>query len=168
MPQGDNVQVAIVERRPIATNYGSAVVAMGGLGQAVRIYAVHYHLDYFKTEETFYFAAALSSNPLHEITPPDDQDLFYEDEALYGFVSYVHSPYVAVGAGEAYGLSDHYKSQIIPLYGIIRPRRQVLCWYHLASSAQSRIRAEIYYEPITLGKNDLETLDRKFGKYRRT
>lgn len=165
MRHGDNVQVAIKEFRSEAVTYNSMIIEFGALGQAVKLKAVHWHIDFATSTTNNYLAMALSSNPRHDLNPPGDQDLFFEDESLYGFGSFVYNQ---AAAGSDYARMVTFYSIIIPLYGLIRPRRQRIVWYHLASGIQIRLRAEIYYEAIELDRVTLETLDRKYGKYRRT
>lgn len=161
-----NVQVATVEERYFSPVYAGLPISFGAVGQAVKLHAVHYSFDFFVASASLYVTCALSTNPQHELNPPGDQDLFYQDEALYGFASLL---YGQSRDGINWGLSASIPATIvIPLYGIIRPRRQVLVFYFLHSGQYIRIRTEVYYEPITLDRVSLDALDRKYGKYRRT
>lgn len=170
MRQGDNVHMVTVWARPASPEYGSRVIEFGARGNAVRLLAVHYSSDFFQANSSAYLSCALSEDPRHEVTPPSTQELFHENaKALYGKYNWIHAQVIDAGAGEAYGVTGMLQTAVIPLYGIIRPRRQIFVYYWLHSTGpQTRLIAEVYYEPVSLDRTTLDTLDRKYGKYRRT
>jgi len=163
LPDG-RIEVATLYERPTSPVFGSIPLVMGAEGQAVAIEAVHYSIDFMDEAFNAYLAIALSSNPAHELIPPATIDDMHSNKALYGFSS-MFRPFDLVSQGASSTLVN---SRIIPLYGVIRPRRQILVYYWLHQSHQTRIRVEVFYQVVSLTINELDTLDRKYGKYRRT
>lgn len=162
----DDIEVAVSYWRTGASpTYESKPIEMGARGEVVSILGVHYSLDYLVSGVLGYRYIALSSNPGHELTPPSTQDLFFGDKAFYAFASFIN---VFKVTGDHYGLNDHFFSIFVPLYGMVRPRRQIICIGNLVGNEQFRLRTEVYYRPVHLGQPDLVTINRKFGKYRRS
>ena len=165
MQVGDKIEVACVYSRITSPAYSSMPFELGGRGNAVKLYGISYHIDYFVVASTCYLYFALSSNPTHELTPPGNEDIFWADQALYGFAAKSMSS--QFGAAD-YGAAAVLQSQYVPLYGIIRPRRIIFVAITLHLNYSIRTRAELYYEPVELGGIELDTLNRKYGRYRRT
>lgn len=154
MPAEGKPQVMTFSRNVTSPNFGSAPIEMGAKGFAVELFAAHYFVE--NAVGAFNSHFALSSNPEHELTPPPTTNDFLSDPAIYG-----HS------GSEIASTFLTSMTRIIPLYGIIRPRRQILVWVWDTATATNFIRAEIYYRLIELGKTELDTLNLKYGKYRR-
>lgn len=160
-----DIEVAIAAARFTSPDYTSMVFNLGGRGNAVKLHGIHYTIDYFVVGSPCYLAFALSSNPAHELTPPPTQGDVWEDPALYGLGSFLYS---SDFGGTDFGAAVAFRNIVIPLYGLIRPRRIIMVCQILHSNYDIRVRGELYYEPITLDTISLDTLDRKYGKYRRT
>lgn len=146
----------------IAVGVGSMPVEMGARGEAVELLGIHTSITQVFDISGFYLATALSSNPAWYPTPPivTTQGLL-EDKSVYGVGVILGQTITTVGA-KAFTLP------IIPLYGIVRPRRQILVWSFQLSGGPVTFRVEIYYRPVKLGKEDLDSLNLKYGKYRRS
>lgn len=164
MPEEGNVQVAIKGFQTTTAgtfDSGAVIIELGARGQAVEMIALHHTLGIILTSLGQYNLVGLSTNPEHELAPPEGVDLFLKDSAVYGVSNFSYN-----GVGTNFARSE--RTNIIPLYGLIRPRRQVLVWLcGNTDEIPTDIRVEIYYRPIELNKVDLDALNLKYGKYRR-
>ncbi len=164
MPDEGKVQIV---RRSLVIPTGarpiSTPVEMGAKGEAVELLGIHTSLFNFSSLDTFTLITALSFNPSHEQLTPTDRIAMIADPALYGTSLSFKSEDLTVEGGRVY----EQNTQIIPLYGLVRPRRQILVVLYTSIGATGHIRIEIYYRPIRLSKVDLDSLNLKFGKYRR-
>ena len=161
MPREGNVQVVVVPVSAAANASGSAVVEIGARGEAVEILGIHFGIEQFVSNATQVLHIGLSTNPSHELTPPVSTTAFLTDKAIYGSMDLSNAEVVgAAGIWQA-----TVSTNVIPLYGIIRPRRQILVWRMEGPGVP--IRSEIYYRPLNLNKTDLDALNLKYGKYRR-
>lgn len=162
MPAEDNVQVVSRAIVTEATDNNSLVIDVGARGQAVELLAIHYNFRQFNANETQYLLIALSSNPEHELVIPATAALFLSDASSYGFLALNHLE--TVGAAGVWQVL--LPVIVVPLYGLVRPRRQILMWRFAGDSSLS-LRADIYYRPVSLNKTELDSLNLKYGKYRR-
>lgn len=141
-------------------------IEVGGRGEVAELWGVHYsHFDLFPVTYVEGFAFhGLSTNPeLLEAAPLAAMDHwdFAADHSIYGRYMWRHR---AQGVGGTSALID---TSIIPLYGLVRPRRQV--WVIVTISFDGIDAAmELYYRPIRLAQDDQDAIDRKYGKYRRS
>ena len=166
MPQDVN-EVEVLTAWAVEPSPGGGAVPLefGAHGNAIKLLAVHYTLQNIFSGMPGQISVAISSNPAHDPNPLLGVDYLNEQKSLYGFF---RRDWELIIAGEAYGFMSMYSTEIVPLYGLIRPRRQLLVWLFQNLTATINIRADIYYEPVILGKIQLDTLNRRFGKYRRT
>lgn len=157
----DDVQVAVVHERPESSDFGSKIIEMGGgEGNVVELIAVHWHIE-LVNGAIMWQSLALSSNPEHLLTPPADIASNQLDVALYGRA-------VWIGRTDAVGESWVAGTIVVPLYGIIRPRKQIMVWGIIASTSVVGLTGEIYYRPVVLAQRDRDSINRKYGKYRRS
>ncbi|KKL81201.1 hypothetical protein LCGC14_1997140 [marine sediment metagenome] len=164
MPAEGEIQVANVHVGGLTSTGGAAFpFEAGARGEAVRLLAVHYSYQPFPANGSYLIFAGLSSNPETSTAPPASFLAFLADKAIYGASAY--SINEVVGAAGVWQVRT--STQVIPLYGIIRPRRQLVV-VHMTIGGIFEIKAEIYYQPVALGKTDLDALNLKYGKYRRT
>ncbi len=166
-PDGDtDIQVArywnlTIFKSPFV--WRGQVVELGGRGRLVQLWAIHHYMLNLGVTigAQVTWASALSSNPNHE----GDLGLvvvdFLGDAALYGT-----SLRNEIDSGTS--ISRDVVTQIVPLYGLIRPRRQiwVLCLEDLLGNRGFGI--EIYYSEIPMPRQDVITANRKYGKHRRS
>ncbi|KKL76098.1 hypothetical protein LCGC14_2048320 [marine sediment metagenome] len=160
MPQEGNLQVVSFARSIDADDFGAVPVEMGARGEAVELWGLHLIPGEMGVVVSQSLMVALSSNPSHELTPPGSEDAFLADRALYGMAMARKTSHTAIG--EIIVPQD-----FVPLYGIVRPRRQILVWSFIRPAATLVFRVEIYYRPVSLNKHDLDALNLKYGKYRR-
>ena len=153
MPQEGNIQVVTFSKELTSPDFRSAAIEVGARGEAVELLGVHYFLETILTAGTF--NVGLSSNPEHVLNPPATTDLFLFDPAIYG-----KSGWQKLNVNES-------ETRVIPLYGLIRPRRQIIVWAWESASIVAILTIEVYYRPVQLSKTDLDTLNLKYGKYRR-
>ncbi|KKL79982.1 hypothetical protein LCGC14_2009390 [marine sediment metagenome] len=163
MPDADNIQVAVVSRLLVAGFPWRTAFEMGSRGQAVRLFAVHYSWERLFSDSDSRLKVAMSTNPEHEISPPLTEPAWMLDKSLYASFSGGFDQDVRSDIGYTF---NTWRTAVIPLYGIIRPRRQVLVGNYVSATGMN-FRAEIYYSVAELGKTELDTLNLKYGKYRR-
>ncbi len=147
--------------RLISAGQESMPVEMGARGEAVELLGIHTAITEVTNTSSFQLVTALCSNPAFYPTPPiGSTQALLEDKSMYG-VGVIQGQTMTAVAAKVFILP------IIPLYGIVRPRRQILVW-SLAAGAAVVFRIEIFYRPVKLGKEDLDSLNLKYGKYRRS
>jgi len=164
------IQVGVFYYRiplPAATAYRSIPIEMGGgEGNLVRLWAIHYNLELIKAivPATYFIGIALSSNPEHENNPIDDFAIWQSDKALYG-----RHLWIADNTGTG-NFAFWRKEAIIPLYGLVRPRRQIMSILMFQYSAEllCGVGAEVYYQPTGAVADEREIVNRKYGKYKRS
>ena len=141
-------------------------IEIGAKGKLVKIHGVHYLSGYLETLEsgTHHWATALSSNPEHAGDLALGLDDFYGSPALYAS----HHWNYRVMTSDAGRAMMWDKTAIIPLYGLIRPSRQVWINYKIVRDPVDRWAVEIYYEDVEIGRVDQDAYNRKYGKYRRS
>ncbi|MBA7582725.1 hypothetical protein ES708_24662 [subsurface metagenome] len=145
-------------------------IDFGGHGDVCELLAVHYSpYDLFASKyvEGMFFSG-LSSNfeLLDNLTLASMSHWdFAADRSIYGRYMWRHRQQGATPAtGNTMALID---TSIIPLYGLIRPRRQV--WVIVTIGFPGINAAmELYYRPIRLADEDRDTVNRRYGKYRRS
>lgn len=164
MPHEDSVQVVKFARNITSPIFGSAVIEIGAKGNAASLLGIHTSVSGLFVTDSLQLFFALSSNPAHELTPPATAAAFFNDPALYGSNAITSVLTAAGTTGRARALLV---TLITPLYGLIRPRRQIIVFMFIHATNTLAIRAEIFYRPIQLNRTDLDTLDLKYGKYRR-
>ena len=160
MPEEGKLQVVSFARDITANDFGGAPIEMGARGEAVELWGLHLIIGEMAVIISQSLMVALSSNPRHELTPPGSEDAFVIDPALYGMAMSRKTSHTNVG-------EIYVPQNFVPLYGIVRPRRQILVWSFIRPAANVVFRVEIYYRPVSLNKADLDTLNLKYGKYRR-
>jgi len=167
MPPDDELQVAVFyDRFTVGVKGGSLPIEMGGgEGNLVRIEACHWNFELFHTlpDLQAFFGAALSSNPEHELTPLANFEDFQQNKALYGrtLIVWEHA-----GIGDS---TVWLPQQIIPVYGLIRPRRQIIVWSMVfPSDGVYGLGLEVYYRAFSAPRTEREEVNRKYGKYRRS
>ncbi|KKM65648.1 hypothetical protein LCGC14_1489110 [marine sediment metagenome] len=163
MPQEGNVQVVVPTVSVEAGTAKGFVVELGAKGEAVALLGLHVGIEEFLPSGEFVVFVALSSNPGHLLTPPATSAARAGDKALYGATLLTGREVLDTSGGRTYTIP----SISTPLYGLIRPRRQVLIVFFVNPGVLPKIRVEIYYKPLSLGKIELDALNLKYGKYRR-
>ena len=166
MPQEGNMQVGVFYRRVLADeSLVSFVVDLGGgEGNLVQIWACHWNFETLEAaaSHVFFLGAALSSNPEHENTPLESFEDFQFNKALYARTVIVSDHF---GTGDS---TVTVPQQIIPVYGLVRPRRQIAVIAKVALQINLGIGLEIYYTPVGATFTEREEVNRKYGKYRRS
>ena len=160
MPEEGKLQMVAFSRNIAADDFGGSPVEMGARGEAVELWGLHLVIGEMAVVVSQSLMVALSSNPRHELTPPGSEDAFIVDPALYGMAMARKTTHTNVG-------EISIPQSFVPLYGMVRPRRQIVVWSFIRPSATVVFRVEIYYRPVSLGKEDLNALNLKYGKYRR-
>ena len=161
MRQDDKVQVAVFNARPAAPDNGAIVAEMGGgEGNLVELLGAHWSIEGLVAEQTL-VGLALSSNPEHFPAGAGDFVAWLADKALYARAVWISN--ILTSGYDSIG------SQVIPLYGLIRPRRQIIVWTIInGESTSTGFNLEIYYRPASAPFTEREEVNRKYGKYRRS
>ena len=163
MPQEGNVQVVVPTLAVVEGTTTGSVVEFGARGEAVALQGLHVAIEGFSSAVELIVFVALSSNPGHLLTPPVTDAARRGDKALYGATIFACREELTSTGGRTYCVP----SISTPLYGLIRPRRQILLINFINPGVTPTIRVEIYYKPLSLGKIELDALNLKYGKYRR-
>lgn len=166
MPHEDDVKVAsfdVHDEDGVAFERGLPI-EVGGRGKVVQLWGAHYLLTNMDTALTFMqFVTGLSENPEHVLNPPASAIAMSQSRAVYGRAHWNAGWAGAAGTWNTLGMW-------VPLYGIIRPRRQV--WVMVGvqgESVQFNPVLELYYTPIdTLPRQVINAVNRSRGKYRRS
>ena len=172
MPPGDNVQVAtgwLCEPRTFPNAHKGIKITLGGRGQAVKIWQVMHSLHAVATtpRATWYWTSSLSTNPNHEGDHVIAIEEHVRDESLYGR-SVFESQSLGMGVGDTGVDNTRVWTQIIPLYGVIRPRNVIWVTYVVNLGIANRYSIEIVYEPIEMSESEMNALNLKYGKFRRS
>ena len=163
MPQEGNVQVSTFFATVATGQVVSQVVEMGAKGQAVELLGIHTSFFQMRANSIARISTALSTNPEHLLAPPTSVVEMLRAKSLYGLSITGHETALVVEGGN----DQSWTSIIIPLYGIIRPRRQILILGQSGGVAGNEFKVEVYYRPSELSKVELDALNLKYGKYRR-
>ncbi|KKL72562.1 hypothetical protein LCGC14_2083690 [marine sediment metagenome] len=163
MPEEGKTQVVVVTQTLLpGTGFGKAF-EMGARGQAVKLLAVHHSWGRVRAEAVLRSIIGISSNPEHATAVPPNENAFLGEKSIYGLVAFGYD--VVVGAPAVQQVT--WVSAVIPLYGLIRPRRQLMVGRY-GGNFELTWRMEVYYVPLDMEKTELDTLNLKYGKYRRT
>ena len=161
MPEEGNIQVKVMSQLLTSVTEVSRVAEMGAKGEAVRLEQISLSIAPAFGELDISLAVGLSSNPVH-LTSVLNALGIMSDPAIYGVLS-------TMGGFFAGGSQSLHRTISMDLKGIIRPRRQILLWAYASGDSSVVLgRVEILYRPIQLGKVDLDALNLKYGKYRRS
>ena len=169
MPQDDEMQVGVFYLPEVGalTNIGQAIEFGGGEGNLVRLWAAHWSIEFTDTRDGPVFSflgCAISSDPEHILNPPGGFQDALGHKALYARAiwNYAHD-----GIGDTTSFTN---TQVIPLYGLVRPRRQVMTAIQLWGELEevNSIGLEVYYTPMSAIRTEREEVNRKYGKYRRS
>lgn len=163
----DDIKKKVIYSRTSQSTYTSLPVEFPiGVGQVVSLIAVHWHIETLKdTGGAAIFVAALSENPEHEAAPPGGVAELHGNQSLYGMATFVCI--VQQNAiNHAYGL--YCGTQVIPLYGLLRPKRQVAVFANVWAAGVTGIRGDIYYKEAQPSVALVDAINRRYGKYRRT
>jgi len=163
----DLIKKKAIYTRTTASSYTAIPVEFPiGIGQVVSLIAIHWHIETIHTDSTDgLIIAALSENPEHELNPPAGVAEFQSDPDLYGTGTFLSTWTHAGTEGQS---QTSFGTLVIPLYGILRPKRQVAVFAQIWAAAFLGIRGEIYYEPETPSAEIVNAINRRYGKYRRT
>lgn len=165
------------------TNTGVSDVAdikpfeVGARGQAVQLWAVHYHVYNSLADVALtWLGIALCENPDIADKYPGGPAafrtgfgsvLFQRTASLYGRATW-HMRRGTTGLGDTGSYNRDVNSVIVPLYGIVRPRRQVLLACGIGYTAKIDVGAEIYYTAVGGVPDLISAVDLARGKYRRS
>jgi len=167
MRQDDNMQVGVFYSRPGNLSVTALEVVLGGgEGNLVQIWACHWNIEILDKRSDFdsFLGLALSSNPEHLLAPPIGFDGFQMDKALYARALWLQAH---GGAGDT---SAFTWNKVIPTYGLVRPRRQIMVMFMLQGGIEGAtgLGLEVYYSPTEVPFTEREEINRKYGKYRRS
>lgn len=164
----DLIKRKMIYARPNSATYTSYLLEFPiGLKEVVSLIAIHWSIEAIN----WYGASSLvigclSENPNHELTPPLGVAEFMSDPALYGLCSWAGT--LTQAGTEGRSLMIVPATQIIPLYGMLRPKRQVALIAQISGVALLGMRAEIYYEEARPPTDVVDSINRRYGKYRRS
>lgn len=173
MRHEDETRVLVTSVPLLLPDERVAIPVLFGVGRkdrAVRLLSAKYVISGFDAEPeqpVLRWAFALSENPEHELTPPTLTNAI-DDKAIYALYHYRSETWLveALNEGKAAIILQERTFQM-PLYRLLRPFRQILLlWNH--SDASIKMRAEIYYQPATDVREDIKSINIKYGGYRRT
>lgn len=168
MPLEDEMQVAVFYKRLPTLEVAAIPVEMGGgEGNLVRLWACHWNIEFTDTRDgpVFSFAGGgLSSNPEHETGPGIGFQDFQSDKSIYARAIWI---YAHDGIGDTTSFATN---KVIPLYGLVRPRRQLMMLVNLWGTLEefNGFGLEVYYTPFSVPLDEREEVNRKYGKYRRS
>lgn len=147
------------------SNWRGIPIELGARGGLVQLWGIHHYLAQapVSTDYGGLWASALSSNPDHVGDIALGLDEFIGSPALYGTMTVASGVSTTVTGAQ----SSRYWAMYTPLYGIVRPRRQVWVLYLVIHEGFHRMGIEVYYSEIEAGRVDEDAVNRKFGKYRR-
>jgi len=167
MPLEDRpVQIAIASLGSDAPpTAGATPIEMGGRGDVVELIAVHYSMNIVNTPVLLQYALALSSDPEHELAPPATIEAILVDTSVYAVLAQIKA---LTTSATGYATTMEFNTRIIPLHGIVRPRRQIFIMTYEGTVQPILARAELYYRPISVDKVTQDVINRRYGKYRRT
>ena len=164
MPQEGNAQVAVFSRIGMVSGAVQGnPVEIGARGQAIKLLGLSLSIADIIATAAYEFFFALSSNPEHELNPPATGNDRFTSRALYGTVFLQKAQNLQVEGGRVYENT----TVVVPLHGIVRPRRQIAVSIFTQAGVTGRLRVEIYYQPQAISKVELDALNLKYGKYRR-
>lgn len=165
MPQGGNaVRVARVSLAEVVHTSNIGVPISFGVGRrdrAVELLGIHYFLEGMVPSAGIgLWGMALSENPEHQngMNIPTLVEAFL-DSAIYAF-GFKWENLVTTGNRSSDGI-------YVPLYGLLVPFRQAVIFWNSAGDT-ANMKAEAYYRPAAVGRDELESLNRQKGAYRRT
>lgn len=135
----------------IAIEFGIAT------GESIELWGVIYS---FKNEENGDWEnieTALSTDPSHLLNPPA---ALIQESSCY---AYFKRSKRVTGTTHIAEL----ESFVLPLYGLVRPKRQIWIVANNIGLTQP-FRLEVYWSQFKASLEDIATINRKYGKYRRT
>lgn len=161
----DLIKKKVIFVRPLASTYTATPVEFPiGINQAVSLIAIHWHIETIHSPSTdALVVCALSENPEHELNPPTGVAEFQGDPDLYGMATFLTSWTHSGTEGQS---QTSFGTLVIPLYGMLRPKRQVAVFANIWGVTIG-IRGEIYYEPEIPSREIVNAINRRYGKYRR-
>jgi len=159
----DLIKKKVIFTRSTSASYFAVPVEFPvGLNQVVSLIAVHWSIEFTRLAAgQGLFWAALSENPNHLATPPAGVAEFQGDPDMYGMACFIGNM-----AGAHFNptvLQPH----VIPLYGILRPKRQVAVFANVWGTNLG-CRCEIYYEEEEPAGAIVDAISRRSGKSRRS
>lgn len=141
-------------------------IEFGGRGGVVQIWGIHHSVGrgHSVGSADIFWGSALSSNPDHEgELVAGDLDEFMGSAAIYGnYIMAERRNLTTTG-----GFTALYGTAVIPLYGIIRPRKQIWVIYIIGFVGSYRFNIEVYYSEIDATLKQEAQVNYKYGKYRR-
>ena len=141
----------------------SIPIEAGARGELIAINSVRYSPPDIGTFAAIHWVImnALSTNPEHEENPPASIAEFMESKALYARSVQLHL--------SAADLPDHTIEVIhVPMYGLLRPRRQIWVIYAVGiSSAEVWYGLEVNYRPVKVDDTTLSEYNHRYGLYKR-
>lgn len=164
----DLIKKKVIYARTSQATYTSVAVEFPiGIKEAVSLIAVHWTIErpLGAVQGEHLFLAALSENPEHELTPPVGVAEMQGNLSLYGMASWLG---VSSAVGDGRTQDTSIGTIIVPLYGILRPKRQIAVFGNVASTGVTGIRGEIYYTEERPPLEVVNAISRRSGKYRRT
>ena len=168
MRQEGETQVLVAEMHAEASNPSISVpIEAGARGELIAINSVSYTPPDPDAVEHSMIMSALSTNPEHEAKPPASIKEFMESKALYAKnVLYV----MGKAAGESYGWQIDIRTDVIELYGLLRPRRQIWVIYavFMHGFEISWYGLELNYRPVKVDDITLSEYNQRYGLYKRS
>ena len=151
----------VMHNRVTSPDFGAQIVEMGGgEGNVVELLAVHWSFELWQSGSTSWISLAISSNPEHLLAPPIDLAFFQADPALYGRATWImrNNPPAALTA----------TTLVIPLYEMIRPRKQLFVWGLINGDSLTGMTGELYYRPVVMSIHRKSYSPELFRRSRRT
>lgn len=169
MPRADSPRVLVVEFGDLVADASPVSrVAEFGTGRkdrAVRLLGAMYSASGADLAAGgISWGMGLSANPEYETDDniPSSVNAF-RDLSIYAFAYQWRGSVLTVTGG----YTIHLDTIFVPLYGIEAPSRQQAVFWN-DTEASIRGRMELYYEPIDLGRTDIDSLHRVKGAFRRS
>lgn len=163
----NDIKRILLYNRTAQSTYTAQVVEFPiGSKAAVALIAIHWSLEQAcNATASHLFMLALSENPDHLLNPPVGVAETMGNPALYGMATF--SAY-AEANGSGYAWEHEAITQIVPLYGMLRPKRQVVIFANIWGAGLCGVRGEIFYKEVMPPMEVINAMNRRYGKYRRS
>ncbi len=160
-------QVLVAEMHHSLSNPSISIpIEAGARGELMAINSVAYTPPDLGVDIHVTLMTALSTNPEHEENPPTSIQEFMESKALYAKSVFITQGLVN---GINYAWTIRAQTNVIELYGLLRPRRQIWVVYAVnMTGAKVWYGLELNYRPVKVDDVTLSEYNTRYGLYKRT
>lgn len=157
------IQHKKVFARPTAPSYGAGEQVRFSASDGVKLLAVHWHLESIDSLSEDWIAVGLCADPTRrDIAYASNVD-FEQDPDIYAQATWYHGANGTPTNTQGYIIV----TQVIPCYGFLVPNVQSFVWAVINGSLSTGIMGEIWYQDVSMSRQEAEILNLEMGKYRR-